>query len=147
MQKPPAIPQELKTDVIIYRKRTVGKEDRSPTGQPLFSFVKHRQVKVAVKRSKSENVFAEHAEGSEFRDYFVGNWWDWMDVTENDVILRLNDKRQFVFTGPPVSHRQQNRWAILEVASDSECLPGIVSCNCKEETPNGTEDVKQNIQP
>lgn len=141
----PAIPQDLKSQVIIYRRRTTGVANRSPKGQKLYTFVKLKTVKVAVKRSRSSQQLLQHTETTNFEDHFVGNWWDWMDVKDDDVIKRISDGAEFGLKGPPVNFQQVNRWAIMELVASNCLAEGGVGCEDAIEPPPGTEDVDQDL--
>lgn len=141
----PVTPQDLRTEVVIYRRVVTGV---NAFGQQVYGYVKRRSAKVAVRRQKSQAEILQHNLTSSFSEYLWGNWWNWLDVAETDVILRVHDRVQFGLHGKPVNWQGRNRWAIVELVSNKQCLPGIESCYCDDETtpiPAGTGDVDQDL--
>jgi hypothetical protein len=126
--RPPAIPQDLNVEVIIYRRVVTGVSE--DYGQKTYGYVKRRGARVSLRRQRSSNDILEHNLTSGYHEFLVGNWWDWMEVEPSDVILRCGDRVQFGLHGPPINWQGRNRWAIIELVSNGECLPGIDSANC-----------------
>ncbi len=144
---PPVSPQDLKTKFVIYRRVVTG---RNAFGQLLYGYTKRRGVKVAPRRQRSNSDVVQHNLTSSFSEYLWGNWWNWKDVAETDVLVRVQDRVQFGLVGKPVNHQGGNRWAIIEIVSNGDCLEGVDSCNCdtpEDEipVPQGTSDVDQDL--
>ena len=143
--RPPATPQDLRVEVIVYRRVVSGVSE--DTGQKTYTYIKRRSARVKLNRQRSSTDIFEHNLTSMFQEYMVGNWWDWMEVEASDVVLRCGDRVQFGLHGKPINWQGRNRWAIIELVSNGECLSGIdsVNCPCQSEpeslVPPGTEPI------
>lgn len=141
--KPPATPQELRVNVIIYRRVVSGVDEG--TGQPIYTYAKRRGALVKQARQKSSMGVNEHMATSPYSTYWVGNWWNWLDVKDTDVVLRCGDEVKFGLNGPPVNWEGRNRWAIIELTSSGECVTPGDDCPCQTDpeslVPPGTAEV------
>lgn len=127
---PPAIPSELRVWVHVYGK--VKDDQRSAAGQKGYTYKLRRTVLVKESRQRANSDTAAHIEREQFFSRFIGNWWEFADVKNDDVIVVKNNRAQFGLIGPVVNWEQRNRWAVIDAVSDMQCrkADGIDSCNC-----------------
>lgn len=132
MNKPPATPGELNVSASIYQQVVSGKDEH---GAKKYKYVLRRNVMLKEQRQKSSSEVLAHSPEPEWKSNLVLNWWDCRDVEETDVIVYGEQCLQMGLKGPPVNWRQKNRWGILDVCTNDQCLydQGIDSCNCTDE--------------
>lgn len=150
--KPPAQPQELNADFVCYRRAVSGTSvddtDRNAYGQTQYTYVKRRGFKAKVMRQRTNSLQIENQNVVTYAETAVTNWWDCKEFKPTDVLLRCNDRKQFVIDGGVVNWQNRNRWGLLPLVAENQCLDGIDSCNCEqaETAPEGTADQDQNLE-
>lgn len=140
MNKPPATPGELNVPATIYKRVVSGREPSS--GRKVYSYAARRNIKIKIKRQRSDTDVIAHTEMGTFQSVLVGNWWSFLDVLDTDIIVYGAQDIQAGFKGPIVNWEERNRWAIGELVAVRECLEeqGIHSCECSESDPPTSTD-------
>lgn len=140
MNKAPATPAELNVPATIYKRVVSGREKSS--GRSVYTYAVRRNIKIKIKRQRSDTDVIAHTEMGTFESILIGNWWSFRDVLDTDIIVYGEQDIQAGLKGPIINWEERNRWAIGELVAVKECLAdqGIHSCQCSEATPpTGTD--------
>lgn len=135
-----ATPNELIVPAVIYKREVSGLNDH---GQTQYTYVKRRDVLLKEVRQKASSETLVHDLSPTYQSMLVGNWWDLKDVCVEDIIVYGDQDLQVGLKAAPVNWQQRNRWGILEIATNPDCLysQGVDSCNCTDKDRTPPEDM------
>lgn len=135
---PPAKTSELRVPATVYKRVVSGRDDH---GKKTYSYVPRFDLKIKIKRQKSDSETVAHSNQDTMESLAIGNWWRFREIKPDDVIVYGQQNTQATLAGPVINWEEQNRWGIVRLVASTQCMEelGVWSCNCKTEAPTGYE--------